>query len=250
MTLWQICDVTRERSREIEVVASLKSTLSFYDDLPQGLFAVAPDGLVVHVNATLAHWLALKPEASKALSLADIVSADGVALIRAAARTGRITRLNLDLLREDGRVFPAHLVCRGHGQRGVVSVLVLDQSDVQSEKSRNSAEMQLKRLFESAPFGIATIGGDGGITSSNAAFMRMFLGEGRDAPANVIDLVPEADERVAAELSKALLRAYSGRMGATPVEVFLGPQGEFARRIYVSPPQLRGRGCARAPSSM
>ena len=234
-TLWQICDVTRERTREIEAVGGLKSTLSFYDDLPQGLFAVAPDGRIVHINTTLAHWLALRPEASKTLALADIMSADGVALIRAAARAGRATRLNLDLLREDGRVFPAHLVCRGHGSRGIVSVLVLDQSDVQPDKDRNSAEAQLKRLFESAPFGIATVGGDGGITSSNAAFMRMFFVEGRDAPANITDLIPEADERVAAELGKALLRAYSGRMGATPVEVSFGRQGEFARRIYVSP---------------
>jgi two-component system cell cycle sensor histidine kinase/response regulator CckA len=235
LTLWQIIDVTRERAREIEAVGGLRSTLSFYDDLPQGLFAVAPDGRIVHLNTTLAHWLALRPEASKTLSLADIVSADGVALIRAAARAGRVTRLNLDLLREDGRAFPAHLVCRGHGPRGIVSVLVLDQSDVQSDKSGSGAEVQLKRLFESAPFGIATVGGDGGITSSNAAFMRMFFVDGRDAPANVTDLVPEADERVTAELGKALLRAYSGRAGATPVEVFFGPRGEFARRIYVNP---------------
>lgn len=234
-TLWQICDVTRERAREIEVVSGLRSTLSFYDDLPQGLFAVAPDGRVVHINTTLAHWLALKPEAGKSLSLADIVSADSVGLIRAAARAGRVTRLNLDLLREDGRVFPAHLVCRGHGPRGIVSVLVLDQSDVQPDKDRSAAEVQLKRLFEAAPFGVATIGGDGGITSSNAAFMRMFFVEGRDAPANIADLVPDADPRATADLGKALLRAYSGRAGATPVEVFFGPQGELARRIYVSP---------------
>lgn len=240
-TLWQISDVTRERAREIEVVGGLRSTLSFYDDLPQGLFAVAPDGRVVHINTTLAHWLALKPEAGKSLSLADIVSADSVGLIRAAARAGRVTRLNLDLLREDGRVFPAHLVCRGHGPRGIVSVLVLDQSDVQPDKDRSAAEVQLKRLLEAAPFGVATIGGDGGITSSNAAFMRMFFVEGREAPANIADLVPDADPRATADLGKALLRAYSGRAGATPVEVFFGPQGELARRIYVSPLGTGGR---------
>ena len=235
MTLWQVCDVTRERTREIEAVSGLKSTLSFYDDLPQGLFAVAADGRIVHLNTTLAHWLALRQESGKALTLADIVSADGVALIRAAARSGRVTRLNLDLLREDGRAFPAHLVCRGHGPRGIVSILVLDQSDIQSDKGRTGAETQLRRLFEAAPFGIATVGPDGSIASSNAAFMRMFFVEGRDAPANIADLVPDADERMTAELSKALLRAYSGRAGAAPVEVFFGAQGEFARRIYVSP---------------
>jgi len=234
-TLWQISDVTRERVRHIELVGSLKSTLSLYDDLPQGLFAAASDGRILHVNATLGHWLALQAEPSKAIALADIVSADGVALIRAAGRTGRVTRLNLDLLREDGRVFPAHLVCRGHGPRGIVSVLVLDQADVQPDGGRGAVETRLKRLFESAPFGMATVGADGSIASSNAAFMRMFFLEGRDAPANVADLIPDADERATADLGKALLRAYSGRTGATPVEVFFGSRGELARRIYVSP---------------
>jgi two-component system cell cycle sensor histidine kinase/response regulator CckA len=234
LTLWQIRDVTRERVREIEAVGSLRSTLSFYDDLPQGLFAVAPDGRIVHLNATLAHWLALRPDASKALTLADIVSADSVALIRAAARAGRITRLNLDLLREDGRVFPAHLICRGHGSRGVISVLVLDRNDLEADKARSRSDVQPKRLLETAPFGIATVSGDGAITSSNAAFMRMFLVEGRDAPTSISDLLPEADEKVTAELSKALLRACSGRAGMTPVEVSWGPRGEYARRIYVT----------------
>src|SRR5262245_22456980 len=128
LTLWQLADVTRERTREIEAVTSLRATLSFYDDLPQGLFAVAADGRIVHLNGTLAQWLALRPDAGRPLTLADIVSADGAALIRAAGRAGRVTRLDLDLLREDGRVFPAHLVCRGHGMRGIVSILVLDRA--------------------------------------------------------------------------------------------------------------------------
>jgi two-component system, cell cycle sensor histidine kinase and response regulator CckA len=235
LTLWQVSDVTRERAREAEAISSLKSTLSFYDDLPQGLFAAAADGRIVHVNSTLAQWLGLRPELNRALALADIVSAEGVALIRAAARAGRVTRFNLDLLREDGRAFPAHLICRGHGQRGVVSVLVLAQSDVQPEKDGGAVEAHLKRLLEAAPFGIAMVGTTGDIVTNNAAFMRMFFVEGRDAPANVADLIANADERGAAELGKAFLRACSGRAGATPVEVFTGPRGEFARRIYVSP---------------
>jgi two-component system cell cycle sensor histidine kinase/response regulator CckA len=233
LTLWQIRDVTRERAREIETVGSLRSTLSFYDDLPQGLFAVAGDGRIVHLNATLAHWLALRPDSSKALALGDIVSADGVALIRAAARAGRVTRLDVDLLREDGRAFPAHVVCRGHGQRGVTTVLVLDKSALQRDSDREADP--LERLFEAAPFGMAMAGRDGRITRTNAAFMRMFFMEGHDEPAHVSDLVPESDEGPAAELDKALQRAYSGRLGAAPVEIFLGPRGELARRVYVSP---------------
>src|SRR5262249_16903609 len=50
LTLWQVRDVTHERTREIETVSSLKSTLQFYDELPQGLFAVAADGRIVHLS--------------------------------------------------------------------------------------------------------------------------------------------------------------------------------------------------------
>jgi two-component system, cell cycle sensor histidine kinase and response regulator CckA len=235
LTLWQVRDVTRERARELETVGGLRSTLSFYDDLPQGLFAVAADGRIVHLNATLAQWLALRTESGRALTLADIVSPDGVALIRSAARAGRVTRLELDLLREDGRAFPAQLVCRGHGAGGIVSVLVLEPADTQPGKDRTGAEANSARLFQAAPFGIATVGADRRIASANAAFMRMFFIEGRGAPTSVADLVPGSDPRAGEELAKALQRAYSGRAGSAPVEVFLGAQGEFARRIYVSP---------------
>ena len=235
LTLWQVRDVTHERTREIDTVSGLKSTLLFYDDLPQGLFAVAADGRIVHLNTTLAQWLGLRLEAGKPLTLADLVSPDGAALIRAAARAGRVVRLNLDLLREDGRTFPAQLVCRGHRPRGVVSILVLDQSEAHSDKASTGPQTQLDRLFQSAPFGIATVTAEGTITSSNTAFMRMFFMEGREPPGNVIDLVADADEHVTGELGKALVRACSGRTGANPVEVVFGAHNECARRIYVAP---------------
>ncbi len=234
LALWQVRDVTRERTREIETVGGLRATLAFYDDLPQGLLAVAADGRIAHVNATLAHWLALRPEASRALMLADIVSPEGADLIRAAARAGRITRFDLDLLREDGRAVPVHLVCRGHGLRGVLSILVLDRGEAQPDRARGLGEPQTDRVMQAAPFGIATVGADGRIVNANAAFMRMFLAED-GVPESVADLVPASDERAGAELAKALQRAHSGRTVATSVEVFIGARREFARRIYVTP---------------
>jgi two-component system cell cycle sensor histidine kinase/response regulator CckA len=65
LTLWHVTDVTRERSREIETVSGLEATLAFYDGLPQGLFAVAPDGRLAHVNATLSQWLRLRSESGR-----------------------------------------------------------------------------------------------------------------------------------------------------------------------------------------
>jgi two-component system cell cycle sensor histidine kinase/response regulator CckA len=237
LTLWQVADVTRERTREIEAVAGLESTLAFYDSLPQGLFAVTAEGRLAHVNATLSQWLRLRPESGRALTLIDIVPADGAALIRAVGRTapGRTTRLELDLLREDGRAFPAQLICRSHGPKGIISVLVLDRGEEHTRAAaRAHTEMRLTRVFQSAPFGIATADADGRIITANAAFMRMFAVEGRGVPATVASLVPDGEEEEGRELAKALERAVSGRTGAAPIEVFFGPQRELARRIYVS----------------
>jgi two-component system cell cycle sensor histidine kinase/response regulator CckA len=246
LTLWQVADITQERTREIETVSGLEATLAFYDSLPQGLFAVMPDGRIAHVNATLSQWLRLRPESGRALTLLDIVSADGAALIRAAARTAqsRMTRLDLDLLREDGRVFPAHLVCRGHGPRGIVSVLVLDRSDEPTRAAAQAqSEVRLTRVVQTAPFGIATADADGRIATANAAFMRMFAVEGRGVPTTVAGIVPADEEETGRELAKALERAIAGRAGIAPIEVFFGAQRELARRIYVTalPAGPRGR---------
>jgi two-component system cell cycle sensor histidine kinase/response regulator CckA len=237
LTLWQVTDVTRERTREIEAVSGLESTLAFYDNLPQGLFAVTPEGRLAHINATLSQWLRLKPESGRALTLMDIVPADGAALIRSVGRaaTGRIARLELDLLCEDGRAFPAQLICRSHGPKGVISVLVLDRGEeIARAAAHTHTEMRLTRVFQSAPFGVATADADGRIVTANAAFMRMFAVEGRGVPATVAALVSEGEEEAGRELAKALERAVSGRTGSAPIEVFFGSQRELARRIYVS----------------
>jgi two-component system, cell cycle sensor histidine kinase and response regulator CckA len=233
LTVWQVTDVTRERTREIEAVNALKATLAFYDDLPQGLFAVASDGRLLHINQTLSQWLSLRPEPGKPLTLSDIVSGDGAAIIRAAGRSGRNARLDIDLLREDGRALPVRLICRGHNTRGVVSVLVLDAPDVHQDKGGSDAEFL--RLFQAAPFGMATVSVDGRISNANAAFQRMFFSEGSGPINAVSDLLPTTDGAAVQDLAKALQRAYSGRAGAAPVDVNFGQSGEFARRLYVAP---------------
>jgi two-component system cell cycle sensor histidine kinase/response regulator CckA len=246
LAVWRVADITRERQREVEAVSGLQATLAFYDGLPQGFFAVTADGRLAHVNQTLSEWLGLKPESGRALSLLDIVSADGAALIRAAGRNTAVplTRLDIDLLREDGRAFAAQLLCRSQGRAGGVSVLVLDRTAEASRDARHAErDVRLSRVFQSAPFGIATVDAHGFIHSTNAAFMRMFTLEDGKPPARLEEIVPAKDEGVRRQLAKALQRAQSGRTGAAPIELSLGTTGELARRLYVSPlgPAPQGR---------
>ena len=67
--------------------------------------------------------------------------------------------------------------------------------------------------------------------------MRMFLATGSvEGVAGVESARHGARTAAGEELAEAAWRrAISGRTGGAPVEVFLGAQGEFARRIYVSP---------------
>ncbi|RTL71609.1 MAG: PAS domain-containing sensor histidine kinase [Hyphomicrobiales bacterium] len=248
--LWHVVDITRERSREIETVSSLEATISFYDALPQGLFAVRPDGRIAHLNATLVQWLGLKAEPGRSFVLSDILPADGVSLVRAMSRAapGKSARLDLDLLREDGSTFQAQLICRGNGPRGMTSVLVLDRSTEPQRRGQNafSDEARLARQTETAPFGIATVASDGQIITSNPAFMRMFAVEGKALPARIADLT-FGDEEAASVLDRALARAASGRTGTAPVEITFGAKREHTRRLYIYPLGAGGQGPAKGP---
>ena len=219
LTLWQVADVTRERAREIETVSGLESTLAFYDNLPQGLFAVAPDGRIAHVNATLSQWL--RPAAG----VGPRADADRHRTGR-RRRTdprrrphapGRATRLELDLLREDGRALPSPARLprpRSDAASSPCSCSTAAKSST-ARQARAHTEMRLTRVFQSAPFGIATADAAGRIVAANAAFMRMFAVEGRGVPATVAGLVPDGEEEAARELAKALrardLRAAPGQ---------------------------------------
>ncbi len=245
-TLWHVVDITRERSREIETVSSLEATLGFYDGLPQGLFAVRADGRLAHLNATLAQWLNLRAEPGRSFTLADILPADGVSLVRAVGRAapGKAVRFDLDLLREDGSTFPAQLICRGQGPRSIISVLVLDRS-LEPQRSGQRAfsdEARLARQTETAPFGIATVAADGQIITSNPAFMRMFAAEeGTPLAGRIADLA-QGDADTVVALEKALARAAAGRTGTAPVEITFGAKKEHARRLYVYPLGAGGKG--------
>ncbi len=57
LVLWQIADITAERTREAQRVGALEAALAGFDSMPMGFLSVANDGTVLHVNATFEGWL-------------------------------------------------------------------------------------------------------------------------------------------------------------------------------------------------
>ena len=247
MTLWDITDITADRARELDTIGNLEHQLAFYDTMPLGLFAVAADGHIVHLNHTLTTSLGLRggERRSAQWTLNDICPPEAAALVQGAQRNGagHIERFDVDLVREDGRVVPVRLVCRpgDRPERGdPMTVLVFDRSaDLTGDSNARALEERFARLFHAAPFAIATLDRRGSVISANAAFQRMCGNDGQpsgNGASNLSQLVlsdAQPEDRKAVEAG--LARVTSGRATAAPFEVSYGPEQQTTRRIYMSP---------------
>ena len=247
MTLWDITDITADRARELDTIGSLEQQLAFYDTMPLGLFAVAANGRIVHLNHTLTTTLGLRngDRRSSHWTLGDICPPEAAALVHGAMRrpTAAVERFDVDLVREDGRAIPVRLVCRP-GERpdlgDPMTVLVFDRAaDLAGDANGRALEERFARLFHAAPFAIATLDKQGCVISANAAFQRMCGNDGQHtlaAPAKLAQLAladATTEDRQAVEAG--LARVISGRATAAPFEVSYGPEQQTTRRIYMSP---------------
>ena len=243
-TLWTLADITGERAREAEAVRELEASVALYEGMSIGLLTAGADGRITRINATLAGWLGFDADSarSRQLKLADIVAGAGDALLRShLQRPGKgHVRFEIDLLREDGVGLPVEIVGRTaleDGRSGDVTLLVLPQTGLASGGSDAAgAEARFARIFHSAPFGIATLGEQGRILSSNAAFARMFADNGAPGTDSVTELVDRAaDADAQRQLSTALSDAKAGRISVSPIEISFGPERQFTRRLYIGP---------------
>ncbi|MEZ5851088.1 MAG: ATP-binding protein [Hyphomicrobiaceae bacterium] len=244
LVTWQLTDITRERAREAEAVRDLETALANYESLSVGVLSVDPEGRISHLNQTLAKWLGIEFGAARdrALKIDDLVVGSAEALLRSSLHRskGEPVRLHLDLVREDGVGIPvealAAYVTEG-ASSGEISLIVLPATRA-TPAAQGAIEggQNFARLFQSSPFGIATIAEDGRILNANAAFARMFPEPGQVEANNIQALVATtANHEAGATLEAALAEARAGRISLAPVEVSFGPESEFTRRLYVSP---------------
>ena len=239
MILWTISDVTAERARQASAVETLEAVLERMDSLPAGLMEVDSRGTVMRLNATFLRWLGLEPQSlsDRGLRLPDIVSAEGAELIAnaAAAFYTHGQGVDLDVVIDKGSRVPMRFFARRDPQGGLlVSAFRREASAADGEPG--AAEIRFARFFQSAPFGIATIGADGRLMSTNAAFARM-IPDGSAAigsPAAPV-LCRSAGADTLATVKTAIKQALAGTVMMTPIDITVGAKNEFSLRLYLAP---------------
>jgi two-component system, cell cycle sensor histidine kinase and response regulator CckA len=253
LALWELTDISAARAREVDAASSRERLLRNFDGMSAGLLVVNAAGTIDYINSTLAGWLGLDATRVKGLvKLADIASSDGAALLRTIAREPVERRLDLDLVQDDGRSWPARLaVSPKLGPDGVANgftAVILNRSvEISADDAPQSSDIRFARLFQSAPFGIALVASDGRISHANAAFSRLMLASTAVEGVAARDLLTKgASPELSEALSAALTAALSGKAAIAPLEMTVGPAHEFARRIAFS---ALARGAAKSKAA-
>jgi two-component system cell cycle sensor histidine kinase/response regulator CckA len=239
LTVWQVDEITMDRAREEASFAKVQAAIAYLDSAPAGFFTADANGTIEYLNATLAQWLGLdlSEVAGRQLKLEEIMSADSAALIapngrgQAAAAT---RRFDLDLVKADGTSMPVrvlHRLPRSGASGGLAHALVLNRGPGEAEEA-GAAELRFARLFHAAPIAIATVDGQGFISATNAAFMRLF-GTGDDGHKMSLDSLVEPDSHQA--LRRALDAALARQGLIDPVDIAFAGDKERSGRIYLSP---------------
>jgi two-component system cell cycle sensor histidine kinase/response regulator CckA len=239
LVLWNISDITAERARQASAVETLEATLERMDSLPAGLMEIGPRGAVVRLNATLLRWLGLEPRslADRGLRLTDIVTPEGAELIAnaAAAFYTHGQGVDLDVAIDKGARVPMRFFARRDPQGGLL-ISVFRRETGATDGAPDSAEIRFARFFQSAPFGIATIGADGRLMSTNSAFARMIPdGSAAIGSSAAPVLCRSADADTQAAVETAIKQVLAGTVVMTPIDITVGPQNEFSRRLYLAP---------------
>ncbi|HWP26059.1 MAG TPA: PAS domain-containing protein [Xanthobacteraceae bacterium] len=241
LTLWTISDITRERERYEGIFQNLQYAIDYLDHAPAGFFSVDASGAVTYLNATLASWLDhdLAQVGSGGLRLQDIVSGEGALLLTTltgAPGEVRTEILDLDLKTRGGHSLPARLYHKvgfdADGTPGPSRTLVLNRARGQADDPQRAAEVRFMRFFQNTPMAIATVDKTGRIARSNARFVGMFEGIGKEADDRSILSVIAARDRGA--LEAAIRSAAEGRSDIAPVDAALAGPGERFGRFYVT----------------
>ncbi|WP_168201774.1 cell cycle histidine kinase CckA [Phreatobacter aquaticus] len=242
-TVWSVDDITRDRQNAESAFETLQKAIDFLDHAPAGFFSMEANGEIAYMNATLAGWLDhdLAEVGPGGLALADVLAADGAALLRTvtpAPGEVRTATFDLDLKKRGGEALPVRLLHKvafsADGTPGASRTLVIHRGrGSDAGDSLRAAEVRFARFFNNSPLGIATVDKAGVVAHANPIFARL-----------TAELLPNGDQRSLMALVKdssrtalaqVLSEAAQGRGDLVPVDAALvGDANRFAR-FFVAP---------------
>jgi two-component system, cell cycle sensor histidine kinase and response regulator CckA len=260
LVLWTFVDVTLERARAAKQAAALNQRIAVYETAELGLFCLTGHGTVTQINATLRGWLGLaggerEAAVDETWPLAAVLSPTGAQLLQSfmARYPNAPIELDLDVPTPSGRPVSIHISGPARAKPSqtrlpATPVVLLVTQRVAAGLTRSEPEggdAGFARLFQSAPFGIATITASGRIAGANTAFARMVLDPTGGIDDHAVDVLcrdtkTEQRARVAAALDEVVVR----RGHSAPLDITTGPKGENGRRIYLSALAQGGRDAA------
>jgi two-component system, cell cycle sensor histidine kinase and response regulator CckA len=240
LVVWQVDEITMDRAREEASFAKVQAAIAYLDSAPAGFFTADADGTIDYLNATLAQWLGLdlSEVAGRPLKLREIMSADSAMLIAPASSgqaQGTTRRFDLDLVKADGTNLPVrilHRLPRGAPGGGLAHALVLNRGPGELEEA-GAAELRFARLFHSAPIAIATVDGEGAVSATNAAFVRLFGAAPEEESTLRLEDLVDPDSRPA--LRHALEAALARQGLIDPVDIAFANAKDRSGRVYLSP---------------
>ncbi len=242
LVVWQVEETTADRERQEAGFEKVQQAIAYLDNAPAGFFTADGEGNIGYLNATLAQWLGvdLSEVAGRQLQLSEIMSEDGAALVARAGRgaaQGVTRRFDIDLVKTDGTTLPVrilHCLPPYGGNGGLAHALVLNRAPGEPEEAA-AAELRFARLFNMAPIAIATVDRDGTISTTNAAFVRLFGRAVDGVPARKVNLSDLADAEGGEALRQALDAVIAGRGLIEPLDIAFKDDKDRSGRFYLSP---------------
>jgi two-component system, cell cycle sensor histidine kinase and response regulator CckA len=242
-TVWQIADISGDRTEQETSFQELQRVINFLDHAPAGFFSCDAAGRVVYLNATLADWLGydLVSFVAGSLGLDEFIRGDGAELLLSMqGKAGEVKSesFDLDLTTRGGRSVPVRILHRvpfgAGGLPGESRTLVLNRSRGEdSAEALRSSEVRFARFFNNTPIAIASIDRDGGVSKTNAPFVRLFgTPEAANGALKLVDYVQPVSRPA---LMEGLTAATEGRSEIPPVDVRLDERDDGrSATVYVS----------------
>lgn len=248
LTAWLVSDVTIERAGQESTFIAAQEAIDFLDGLPTGFFVARADGVILHLNSSLADLLGIDLTAfqRRELRFEDFVAGNGAALLASAPKAEDGTRsVDLDLIGSGDEAVPVHIVLRDAPSGDQTFATVLDRrSHLSSSRAFGAvgeddglAAIRFERFFNNAPIAIVSLAEDSTVIRRNAPFLRMFgdvMGDGIASDTRLTDMLPEEDR---ARLQASLNDAMHQRADIPPIDFVVSgdtPDSDRHFRLFVN----------------